>query len=69
MSSKIVNVFQQMYKQFNQNTNPLIFLNFEIEEGFYDVNVSPDKWEIFIRNEYMIVNDLNQALSKFFEEV
>ena len=69
MSSKVILAFTNMYKQFNQSNNPVIVLNFEIENGFYDVNVSPDKREIFIKNEFQIINDLNTKLDEFFNEV
>jgi DNA mismatch repair protein PMS2 len=48
---------------------PIIILNFEIEAGNYDVNVTPDKREIFIKNESVIVSELKENLSKFFDGV
>jgi len=40
-----------------------------MEDGSYDVNVSPDKREIFIKNEFQLLEDLNKQLLLFFEKV
>jgi len=40
-----------------------------MEDGSYDVNVSPDKREIFIKNEFQLLDDLNKQLLLFFEKV
>ena len=38
--------------------DPIIVLNFDIEDNNYDINVTPDKREIFLKNENEIVDHL-----------
>lgn len=38
--------------------DPIIVLNFDVEDNNYDINVTPDKREIFLKNEQEIVEYL-----------
>ena len=56
-----------MYKQFSMQVTPVIVLNFQVEDDFYDINVSPDKREVFLKNEQEIIKELKQRLNDFFD--
>ena len=47
---------------------PVIVLNFNVEDQYYDINVTPDKREVFLKNEQEIITELKQKLHTFFEE-
>ena len=49
--------------------NPLLILNIEVEENNYDINVSPDKREVFIKNEEEVIEKLRLKLAEFFEDI
>ena len=49
--------------------NPLLVLNLDVEENNYDINVSPDKREVFIKNESEVINELRTKLTEFFESI
>ena len=52
---KFKNLFTEMYKQYNPSMNPILILNIEVEDNNYDINVSPDKREVFIKNEEEVI--------------
>jgi hypothetical protein len=58
-----------IYKQFSQQVQPIIVLNFIVEEKYYDVNVSPDKREVFLKNEAEVVKELKTKLEEFFDGI
>ena len=43
--------------------------NILVEENNYDINVSPDKREVFIKNENDALNELKIKLVEFFEDI
>lgn len=55
MPRKIKQLFVDLYKQYNPSMNPIIILNMDIADNEYDVNVSPDKREVFIKDEEKVV--------------
>jgi len=44
-------------------------LNILVQDGNYDINVSPDKREVFINNEAEILDKLRINLTEFFERI
>jgi DNA mismatch repair protein PMS2 len=55
MPRKFKNLFTDIYKQYNASINPVLILNIEVEDNNYDINVSPDKREVFIKNEDEVI--------------
>ena len=49
--------------------NPILVLNIEVEDNNYDINVSPDKREVFIKNEDEVIEQLKIHLNEFFEDI
>jgi DNA mismatch repair protein PMS2 len=66
---KFKNLFSDIYKQYNPSMNPLLILNIEVEDNNYDINVSPDKREVFIKNEDEVIEHLKVHLNEFFEDI
>ena len=52
---KFKNLFSEIYKLYNPSMNPILVLNIEVEDNNYDINVSPDKREVFIKNEDEVI--------------
>ena len=40
-----------------------------VEDENYDINVSPDKREVFIKNEAEVLEELKTQLTQFFEDI
>jgi DNA mismatch repair protein PMS2 len=55
MPRKFKNLFTDIYKQYNASMNPILILNIDVEDNNYDINVSPDKREVFIKNEDEVI--------------
>jgi DNA mismatch repair protein PMS2 len=62
-------MFTEIYRQFNASMNPIIILILQVEDDNYDINVSPDKREVFIKNEKDILPLLKTKLEDFFEKI
>ena len=69
MPRKFKALFADMYKQYNPSMNPILVLNIQVEDNNYDINVSPDKREVFIKNEDEVISNLQGKLSQFFEDI
>lgn len=66
---KFKGVFTEVYRQYNPAMSPLIIVNIEVEDNNYDINVSPDKREVFIKNEDEVIGALKIKLQEFFENI
>ena len=51
MPKKMRQLFNDIYKQFNSSMNPIIIIQLLVEDDNYDINASPDKREVFLKNE------------------
>ena len=69
LPKKIIAWFIDIYRQFSAQVMPVIVLNFTVEDEYYDINVTPDKREVFIKNESEIITELKIKLNDFFEEI
>lgn len=69
LPKKVINCFVDIYRQFSMHVNPVIVLNFTVEDEYYDINVSPDKREVFLKNESEIIAELKAKLTDFFENI
>lgn len=69
MPKRFRSLFTEVYKQYNSSTSPMLVLNATVEDNNYDINVSPDKREIFLKNEEEAATQLQAKLSEFFEDI
>ena len=44
-------------------------MNIEVEDNNYDINVSPDKRDVFLKNEEEVVGVLKIKLGEFFDSI
>lgn len=49
--------------------SPILILSLLVEDDNYDINASPDKREIFLKNEAEVMSALKVHLYDFFEEI
>ncbi|CAL1282724.1 unnamed protein product [Larinioides sclopetarius] len=52
---KVSKLINEVYHTFNKNQYPFVFLNISLNEGCADVNVTPDKRQIFIPDEKVLL--------------
>ncbi|KAF5287266.1 hypothetical protein FQR65_LT02139 [Abscondita terminalis] len=66
-SHKITKLVNEIYKQFNSNQYPFVFLNVIMERSSVDVNVTPDKRQIFLNQEKLLLATLKTSLLNTFK--
>ena len=69
MPKKMRALFNEMYRQFNASMSPILILSMFIEDNNYDINISPDKREVCLKNEKVILEALKAHLESFFEDI
>ena len=69
MPKKMRALFNEIYRQFNTGMSPIIILSLQVEDDNYDINASPDKREIFLKNEREVLDKLREHLMDFFEKI
>ncbi|CDW77338.1 mismatch repair endonuclease pms2-like [Stylonychia lemnae] len=69
MPRKFKQLFSEIYKIYNPSTNPIIVMNIDVEDNNYDINVSPDKRDVFLKNEEDVIQALRIELQQFFENI
>lgn len=65
--NKIMKLVNEIYKQFNSNQSPFVYLNIIIEKSMVDVNITPDKRKIFVENETLLLAVLKTSLLNVFK--
>ncbi|KAK6617143.1 hypothetical protein RUM43_014745 [Polyplax serrata] len=66
---KIGKLVNEMYHQFNNHQAPFVILNIKIAFGSFDVNVTPDKRQILIQNEKILLAILKESLISTFQNI
>jgi DNA mismatch repair ATPase MutL len=44
-------------------------MNLIVEDGCYDINVSPDKREVFLKDEAELISAFHTFLTQWFEQI
>lgn len=57
--------FNEIYRKYNNNTKYAFIINFKLRHDMMDVNLTPNKREVFIRKEILekIVKDLREKIN------
>ena len=69
LPKKIKGLLQQLYQQYNPSGQVFIIINMLVADGCFDINVSPDKREVFLKEEAQVIKDLSVKLVEWFEEM
>ncbi|KAJ1651619.1 ATP-binding mismatch repair protein [Dispira simplex] len=64
---KVARVVNEVYHMYNGSQYPIVFLNFKLAPGTFDVNVSPDKRTILLHRESELLVQLQEKLQALFE--
>lgn len=65
--SKIARVVNDTYRTFNTNQSPFVVLDFQIPRDAVDVNVSPDKRDIYVHSEGNLLEALRIGLDALWQ--
>ncbi|XP_022166778.1 mismatch repair endonuclease PMS2 [Myzus persicae] len=66
---KVIKTVNEVYHQYNQNQYPFVYLNITIAKAEVDINVTPDKRQIFLSNENILVSIIKASLNRLFENI
>ncbi|VVC28050.1 DNA mismatch repair protein, C-terminal,DNA mismatch repair protein family,DNA mismatch repair [Cinara cedri] len=66
---KVVRAVNEVYHQYNQSQYPFVYLNITIARDEVDINVTPDKRQIFLSNENYLVSLVKASLNKLYENI
>lgn len=66
--SKITKLINECYHKFNRTQYPMFVLNIYLDSRDVDVNVTPDKLQMFLKNENVLLAIIKTSLMKIFNE-
>lgn len=66
-STKITKLVNETYRRFNGNQYPFVFMNLVLETNQIDVNVTPDKRQIFMQEEKLLLCAIKASLLNSFK--
>ncbi|CAC5423269.1 PMS2 [Mytilus coruscus] len=65
--SKLSKLVNEVYHQYNRHQYPFVALSITIQKESVDVNVTPDKRQVFIENEKILLAVIKTSLTEMFE--
>ncbi|CAG7823721.1 unnamed protein product [Allacma fusca] len=68
-STKIIRIVNDVYHNYSKNQSPFLFLDIRTQTMEVDVNVTPDKRMIYLRNEKILLATIQSTLSKVLQTV
>ncbi|XP_059177944.1 mismatch repair endonuclease PMS2-like [Physella acuta] len=66
-SAKILKLINEVYHSYNRHQNPFIALSITMDKESVDVNVTPDKRQIFLEGEKLLLAVIKTSLIQMFE--
>eukprot|EP00092_Neocalanus_flemingeri_P020745 GFUD01022480.1.p1 GENE.GFUD01022480.1~~GFUD01022480.1.p1 ORF type:complete len:889 (+),score=246.43 GFUD01022480.1:99-2765(+) len=66
--TKLVKMVNQVYHGFNRHQYPFVCLNIITERSTVDINITPDKRQVFLTNEKFLNELVKKSLEKMFED-
>merc|ERR1719244_261914 len=66
--SKLSKLVNQVYHGYNRHQFPFVCLNIITERSTVDINITPDKRQVFLTNERFLNEMVKKSLEKMFED-
>ncbi|XP_058832037.1 mismatch repair endonuclease PMS2 [Topomyia yanbarensis] len=63
---QIVKLVNEIYHRYNVNQSPFVFINLKMDRSDVDVNLTPDKRQLLVNNEKILLLALKKSLLKTF---
>uniref|UniRef100_A0A0A9XI24 Mismatch repair endonuclease PMS2 n=1 Tax=Lygus hesperus TaxID=30085 RepID=A0A0A9XI24_LYGHE len=67
--SKISKVVNEVYHQYNIHQYPFVYLNIKVSRDSVDVNVTPDKRQLFLDNEKVLISIVKASLERIYKSI
>ncbi|XP_005879477.1 PREDICTED: mismatch repair endonuclease PMS2 [Myotis brandtii] len=65
--SKVSRLVNEVYHMYNRHQYPFVVLNISVDSGCVDINVTPDKRQIFLQDEKLLLAVLKTSLIGMFD--
>ncbi|XP_065087794.1 mismatch repair endonuclease PMS2 [Ochlerotatus camptorhynchus] len=65
----IMKLVNETYHKYNANQNPFVYLNLKMDRSDVDINLAPDKRQILVNNEKILLLALKKSLLKTYEDI
>lgn len=65
----VLKIINETYNKYNVNQNPFVFLNIEMNRSDVDVNITPDKRQVLVNNEKILLLAIKRSLVNTFGEI
>lgn len=63
---KIVKAFNEVWRRYEMKQKPAFILDLKVSAGSFDVNLAPDKREVIVQNENLIVDKLREIIDELY---
>lgn len=67
--AKVTKVVNDVYHQYNRHQSPCVVLNIRLREGDVDINVTPDKRQILVSREKLLLATIKTSLEQLYEHI
>lgn len=67
--AKVMKLVNEVYHYYNRHQSPFVVLNIRLKEEDVDINVTPDKRQILVNNEKLMLATVKTSLIKLFENI
>lgn len=64
---KVIRLVNEVYHGFNRNQYPFVALNISLNKELVDVNVTPDKRQVFLQQEKVLLATIKSSLKSMFD--
>jgi len=66
--AKLIKIVNQVYHSLNRHQFPFVCLNIVTERETVDINITPDKRQVFLTNEKILTETVKKSLEQMFED-
>ncbi|XP_045596579.2 mismatch repair endonuclease PMS2 isoform X1 [Procambarus clarkii] len=67
--ARVTKVVNEVYHHYNRHQFPCVVLNIRLKEDDVDINVTPDKRQILINNEKLLLATIKTSLIRLYENI
>ncbi|XP_071519372.1 mismatch repair endonuclease PMS2-like [Panulirus ornatus] len=67
--ARVMKVVNEVYHHYNRHQFPCVVLNIQLKEDDVDINVTPDKRQILVNNEKLLLATIKTSLIHLFENI
>ncbi|XP_068233052.1 mismatch repair endonuclease PMS2-like isoform X2 [Palaemon carinicauda] len=67
--AKVTKLINEVYHYYNRHQSPFVVLNIRLKEEDVDINVTPDKRQILVNHEKIMLATIKTSLMKLFENI